>query len=250
MRLNNLFMISIVLVALCASSAHSIGDSIGKTVDQLIDESNGIRSHDIYHPENPQEARALWSLERGVNFTMPSKVLGSSTKTSPDESDFSAEINQEIQAQSAANPAPPSSYQEIATSQAATSQVSTSQVAAPQDATAQVSGSQAASVAGNWSFRLRDSQKNRVLALTLFQSGNAVFGTGRINDGGETQEVTASGSVEGDKLYLDATSSGNTTLYRMALTASGNSASGEYRAASSTGKETWIGLAEGVRIGA
>ena len=249
MRFNNLFVISIALVALCASNAHSIGDSTGKSVDQLIDESNGIHSHDIYHPENPQEARALWSLERGINFTMPSKVLGNGSKPSPDESDFSAEINQEIQAQSAANPAPASSYQEIATSQAATSQVSTSQVAAPQAATSQVAGSQAASVAGNWSFRLRDSKKNSVLALTLSQSYNTVFGTGRINDGGETQEVTASGSVEGDKLYLDATSSGNTTLYRLALTASGNSASGEYRAFSNGG-ETRVGLAEGVRIGA
>ena len=160
MRFNNLFVIFIVLVALCASNAHSIGDSTGKSVDQLIDESNGIHSHDIYHPENPQEARALWSLERGINFTMPSKVLGNGTKPSPDESDFSAEINQEIQAQSAANPAPASSYQEIATSQAATSQVSTSQVAAPQAATSQVAvASPDASVAGNWSFRTERQQE-------------------------------------------------------------------------------------------
>ncbi len=243
MRFNNIFVISVVLIALCAGSAQSIGDTIGKSVDQLIDESNGIHSHDIYHPENPQEARALWSLERGIDFTMPGKVLDNSTRTSPDESDFSAEINEEMQNQAAYNAslAQSTPYQEVATPQAATSQV----------AATQAGTSQAANASGNWSFRMRDSKKNRVLALTLSQSYNAVFGTGRINDGGDTMAVTASGSVEGDKLYLDATSSGTVTLYRLALTvtASGNSASGEYRAFSNGG-ETWEGLAEGVRIGA
>ena len=206
-------------------------------MDQLIDESNGIRTHDIYHPENPQEARMLWSLERGINFTSPGKVLGSST--SPRAPDFSAEINEEIQSQSASstNAAQTPSSQENTATQVASSQ-----------AESQVAASQEASVAGNWSFRLRDS-KNRVMALTLFQSYNAVYGTGTINDGGDTLPVSASGSVEGDKLYLDATSSGNVTLYRLALTTSGNSASGEYRAFSN-GRETWIGLAEGVRIAA
>ena len=238
MRFKNLFMVTIVLVALCTGNAQSIGDSIGKSVDQLIDESNGIRTHDIYHPENPQEARLLWSLERGINFTSPGKVLVSST--SPGAPDFSAEINEEIQSQtaSAKNAAQTPSIQEIATSQAASSQVAATQVAASQEA----------SVDGNWSFRLRDS-KNRVMALTLFQSYNAVYGTGTINDGGDTLPASASGSVEGDKLYLDATSSGNVTLYRIALTLSGNSASGEYRAFSNS-EETWIGLAEGVRIAA
>jgi len=243
MRFKNLFMVTMVLIALYASNAHSIGDSIGKSVDQLIDESNGIRTHDIYHPENPQESRMLWSLERGINFTMPGKVLGSST--SPGAPDFSAEINEEIQSQSAGsiNAAQiPSSPESTAT------QAASSEVAATQATASQVATSEAASVAGNWSFRLRDS-KNRVMALTLFQSYNAVYGTGTINDGGETLAVSASGSVEGDKLYLDATSSVIVTLYRLALTASGDSASGEYRAFA-TGQETWIGLAEGVRIAA
>ncbi len=237
MRFKNLFVVIAVLIALYASNAHAIGDSIGKSVDQLIDESNGIRTHDIYHPENPQEARMLWSLERGINFTSPGKVLGSST--SPRAPDFSAEINEEIQSQSASstNAAQTPSSQENTATQVASSQ-----------AESQVEASQDASVAGNWSFRLRDS-KNRVMALSLFQSYNAVYGTGTINDGGDTLPVSASGSVEGDKLHLDATSSGNVTLYRLALTTSGNSASGEY-GAFSNGREPWIGLAEGVRIAA
>jgi len=224
MRFKNLFVMTLLLVTLCASNAYSIGDSVGKSADQLIDESNGIHSHDIYHPENPQEARTLWSLEHGTNFTMPDKVLENSTTTSPEAPLASADSSKGLQNQiSGATNA---------------SQTTLSQGVAALNAT---------NAAGNWSFRLRDSKKNRVLALTLFQSYNAVFGTGRINDGGDTLEVSASGSVEGDKLYLDATSSGTITLYRLALTENGNTASGEYRAFS-TGGETWIGLAEGVRI--
>ena len=224
MRFKNLFVMTLLLVTLCASNAYSIGDSVGKSADQLIDESNGIHSHDIYHPENPQEARTLWSLQHGTNFTMPETVLKNSTGTSHAASLASAGSSESLQNQIAG-----------ATN---ASQATLSQGVATLNAT---------SAAGNWSFRLRDSKKNRVLALTLFQSYNAVFGTGRINDGGDTLEVIASGSVEGDRLYLDATSSGTIILYRLALTESGNTASGEYRAFS-TGNETWKGLADGVRI--
>ena len=224
MRFKNLFVMTLLLVTLCASNAYSIGDSVGKSADQLIDESNGIHSHDIYHPENPQEARTLWSLQHGTNFTMPDTVLKNSTGTSPDAPLASADSSESLQNQIAG-----------ATN---ASQTTLSQGVAVLNAT---------SAAGNWSFRLRDSKRNRVLALALFQSYNAVFGTGRINDGGDTLEVIASGSVEGDKLYLDATSSGTIILYRLALTESGNTASGEYRAFS-TGNETWKGLADGVRI--
>ena len=234
MRFKNLFVMTLLLVTLCASNAYSIGDSVGKSADQLIDESNGIHSHDIYHPENPQEARTLWSLQHGTNFTMPDTVLenssstgtstGSRTITIPEAPLASADSSEGLQNQ-------------IADATNA-SQTTLSQGVAETNAT---------NAAGNWSFRLRDSKKNRVLALTLFQSYNAVFGTGRINDGGDTLGVTASGSIEGDKLYLEVTSSGTIILYRLALTESGNTASGEYRAFS-TGKETWKGLAEGVRI--
>jgi hypothetical protein len=199
----------------------SIGDSIGKSVDQLIDESNGIYSHDINHPENPKEARDLWSKERGINFTMPSKLSGNST--SPGASKISTQTGAEVQ------------YQTASTTNAAENPSSQA-----------VEGSQATNIAGNWSFRLRDS-KNRVMALALFQSDNAVSGTGTINDGGDTQKVSASGSVQGDKWNLNATSLGTTTLYQLFLTTNGNSASGEYGAFPTSGKP-WIGLADGTRI--
>jgi len=104
--------------------------------------------------------------------------------------------------------------------------------------------SPAAGVAGNWSFRLRDS-KNRFMAITLFQSENTVLGTGNINDGGDTLKVLASGLISADKLRLDVISSGIVNLYRLSLNLSGSSASGEYKAFSTKG-ETWIGSAEGM----
>jgi hypothetical protein len=221
MRFKSLLALSVVLVALCSSSARSIDDPIGKSVDQLIDESNGIYIHDINHPENPQQARMLWSREHGINNTLLRNQSGNFTI--PEMSNVSAEIGKKNQYQTA------SSSNEAQT-----------------PSTQEVAASQSVSVAGNWSFRLRDS-KNRVLALRLFQSKNVLFGKGTINDGGDTLAISASGSVDGDKLNLDATSSGTITLYRLVLMTDRNSASGEYWAFSA-GREPWIGLAEGMRI--
>jgi hypothetical protein len=217
-RIKNLFVLSLVLVVLCTTNANSIGNSIGKSVDELIDESNGIYRNS--HQQTPQESRMIWSKERGINFTMPSKL--SENGKSPEASRVSTQTGEGIQ------------YQTASTTIAA--QTTSSQADA---------GLQATSVAGNWSFRLRDS-KNRDLALKLLQSGNAISGTGIINDGEDTQKVTASGSIQGDNLNLNASSSGNINLYQMVLSTNGNSASGKYRAFPTSG-EPWIGLAEGMR---
>jgi hypothetical protein len=217
-RIKNLFVLSLVLVVLCTTNACSIGNSIGKSVDELIDESNGIYRNS--HQQTPKESRMEWSKERGINFTMPSKLSGNGK--SPEASKVSTQTGEGIQ------------YQTASTTNAA--QTTSSQADG---------GLQASSVAGNWSFRLRDS-KNRDLALTLLQSGNVISGTGTINDGEDTQKVTASGSIQGDQLNLNASSSGTINLYQIVLLANGNSASGKYRAFPTSG-EPWIGLAEGMR---
>ena len=100
-------------------------------------------------------------------------------------------------------------------------------------------------MAGNWSFELRDN-KTRQLALNLIQSEDAVFGEGSVNDGGDTLQASASGSVEGDKMNLDVTSSGIINLYRLSLTMNGNTLSGDYRAFSADG-QPWKGIAHGIR---
>ena len=217
-RIGNLFVLSLVLVILCTTNADSIGNSIGKSVDELIDESNGIYRNS--HQQTPQESRMIWSKERGINFTMPSKLSGNGK--SPEASKVSTQTGEGIQ------------YQTASTTNA--TQIPSSQA---------VAGSQATSVAGNWSFRLRDS-KNRDLVLSLLQSGNAVSGTGMINDGNDSQKVTASGVIQGDQFNLNASSSGTINLFQMVLSTNGNTASGKYRAFPTSG-EPWIGLAEGMR---
>jgi hypothetical protein len=197
MRSKILIVLSLVVLAIFTINAYSIYDSAGKSADQLIDESKGIFGHDSGIPENPQEAREIWSKEIGINFTMPSKLSGNS--------------------------------------------MSTPQTPAVQEART----SSATGVAGSWSFQLRDS-KTRQLALNLFQSEEAVFGAGTINDGGDTLGVSASGSAEGDKLNLDVTSLGTISLYRLALTMNGESASGDYRGFS-TSERPWSGIANGMR---
>jgi len=67
-----------------------------------------------------------------------------------------------------------------------------------------------------------------------------------MNDGGDTQKVSASGLVAADKLGLDVISSGSISLYRLKLNLSGDIASGEYRAFS-TNSNPWMGIVEGMR---
>jgi hypothetical protein len=222
MRLTKIFLYSFILVDLIAINSNAIIDGgSGLSADQLIDASNGIYSKDPNIPENPKEARDLWDKNRVANFTMPDNL--SEENTSPKETRASAKADErgQYQTESASNTIQTPSSQKVVTLPAT-------------------------NLAGNWSFRLRD-RKTRVLALTLFQSEDAVYGTGTMNDGGETVEASASGTLEGDKLYLGVTSSGDISLYRLALTTNGNSLSGEYRAFSPS-EPPWIGIAEGMRI--
>ena len=220
MRLKILIALSLAIPALFAINAAAILDGgLGLSADQLIDASNGIYIQNTGIPENPQAARKLWSEEKGIDFTMPGKL--SENGTNPQASRSLALTGEGLEHQTASTASPAASPAISPTT------------------------SQAASVAGNWSFRLRDS-KNRILALTIFQSENAVFGTGTMNDGGDTVKVSASGSVAGDKFGLDVISSGTISLFRLTLNATGNSASGEYRAFS-TDSNPWIGIVEGIR---
>jgi hypothetical protein len=226
-RFEILIALSLAILALLAVNACAIMDGgSGLSADQLIDASNGIYIPNTGIPKNPQEARKLWSEESGINFTMPGKLSGNGTN--PQASRSSVKTGEDLEYQTASNTV--SSNQAKAAS-------------SPEPAISQT-GSPAVSVAGNWTFQLRDS-KNRFLALTLFQSENAIFGTGNINDGGDTMKVSASGSVAADKLSLDVISSGTINLYRLKLNLSGDSASGEYRAFS-TNSDPWIGIVEGM----
>jgi hypothetical protein len=222
-----LIALTMVIQALFAINACAIIDGgSGLSADQLIDASNGIYVFNNGIPENPQASRKLWSEESGINFTMPGKLSGNGTN--PQE------------ARSSVNTGEALSYQTASTVSASATSSGQAKVASSPEPT----GSPAASVAGNWSFRLKDS-KNRFMALSLFQSESTILGMGNINDGGDTLKILASGSIFEDKLHLDVISSGIVNLYRLSLNLSGISASGEYKAFSTKG-ETWIGTAEGM----
>jgi hypothetical protein len=235
MKFKILIALLFAILALFAMNACAILDGgSGLSADLLIDASNGVYIPYTGIPENPQEARKLWSEESGINFTMPGNL--SENNANPQASRSSVQTGDGLQYQTASTVN--SSQDKAASSPEPAISPATSPAISPII-------SRAASIAGNWSFRLRDS-KNRVLALKLFQSENAVFGTGTINDGGDTLKVSASGSVAADKLSLDVISSGTISLYRLALILKGDSASGEYRAFS-INRDPWIGIVEGMR---
>jgi hypothetical protein len=102
------------------------------------------------------------------------------------------------------------------------------------------------SVKGTWSLRLLGDSPGDV-SVTLFQSGNAIFGTGSVSQNKTVLEAAASGSVKGDQMNLDIikTQKG-ITLYRATLNLSGDSASGSYEAFSAAG-DAWTGDVEGLR---
>ncbi|MGA9098911.1 MAG: hypothetical protein WB392_08285 [Methanotrichaceae archaeon] len=222
---------SLALVALLATLANSADwnnyDSGGLSADQLI--SGGDQG--TYEPYGtgpamtPQQERATeWANKTGPDFTMPSTLSDNamSAKDSRNEAESAT------------------TAQESNTNQTTeTAQVTQTMQASP-------SSTAAGNVSGSWSFELSDNTVKNV-ALTLFQSGDSVFGTGSMNDGNSTQTVAASGSLDDNKLNLDlTTTSGAINLYRLALTPSGDSASGDYQAFTASGSSL-TGSANGTR---
>lgn len=236
MRINARIVSLFVLLALLADNACSIYDSTGMSADQLINESNGIYLPSGI-PENPQEARAIWSRDSGVDFTKPGKQANNSTSANMVSS---AEASDSIQFQktSVSNSA-------SAASVASTTGITGTNSASPAAATQKAAQTSPSDIAGEWTFELRDS-KTRQLGLTLFQSEDAIYGDGTINDGASTLPVLASGSVHGDKLQMDVISSGTINLFRLTFTKSGGTVSGNYQAFSPGGKP-WTGIANGMR---
>jgi len=116
----------------------------------------------------------------------------------------------------------------------------------PTQASAPSSGS-TSSVKGTWSLQLLGESPEVARAdarVTIFQSGNVIFGTGTVTQGETALEAAASGSVKGDQISLDIVTLESTTIYKATLTLSGESASGSYQAFSAAGGG-WSGDANG-----
>lgn len=131
-------------------------------------------------------------------------------------------------------------YEKPAVSSDTSKSQTTSQTTSPQT----IAVPSAASVAGNWSFSLRDSQ-NRIMALTLSQSDDTLFGSGTISDINGTESVSAYGSLDGDKMNFNATTADTFAIYALYLTKNGNTAYGKYTLFPSDGEPS-NGTAEGI----
>jgi len=94
----------------------------------------------------------------------------------------------------------------------------------------------------NWILSLMDSQ-DRSVSLQMSQSNNVVFGKGTIDAEGSSQGVSATGTITGTKVNLDVLTD-DLTLFRLSLTMSGSSLSGDYHGYSPT-IVAWKGIAMG-----
>lgn len=83
-------------------------------------------------------------------------------------------------------------------------------------------------IAGSMSLVLTDST-NRAVTFVLAQSGDVVFGKGSMTSGGATQDVSATGTVSGNKLNIDLLSLNDVNLYKLSMDINGKSLSGSYR---------------------
>ena len=200
-----------VLVLLAADCCAILDGGLGLSADQLIDQSRGDYYPNLGMPANPQESREIWSQQSGIDFSQIGETL---------------ENNSSVVS--------PESRAEVAPTQI-------------EDKTAPSSAmvSTAESMEGNWSLQLSDS-KNRFMALRLYVSGDAIFGTGTINDGIKTERLSASGSLAGENVSLDVVTSGEVSLYRFNLIKEVNSLLGQYRAFPAEG-EAWSGLVQANR---
>jgi hypothetical protein len=90
-----------------------------------------------------------------------------------------------------------------------------------------IKGPGIAPVAGSWSFTLADTA-TRYLKLDLYQTADAVFGSGELLDNGLVTKVTAGGTVLADRLSLYVTPLGSQNLYRFSLTIKPGSMDGEF----------------------
>jgi hypothetical protein len=222
MRIEILIMSSLLLLAFFAINARSVdwNNQDDQSVDQMIagpDQGMAIPSSGPV--ETPQSARAAQIGQPGKDILSKPFSSDTSSGASTPQQARNQELNQTPITQS------------IVTNSTVPVQSTTS--------------SEPTSVSGSWSLVLSDSA-SRTAALTLFQNGDAVYGTGNINlDTNTTMMAAASGTITGDKLNLDLVSLGKVNLYRISMTLNGDSATGSYTSFNPSSVST-TGTANGV----
>ena len=223
MRFKTLILSSLLFLALLAVTALSVDwtDPSYKADEMFTSGEDESYVNPVGAPATPQEARELQKNKSALNWTMPSTLTGGGD--SAKESRESAQSSSESETSTSA--------EETAASDLEISPVRT----------------EAVNVQGNWFFTLNDSVI-RDLALTLLQDGSDVYGSGRIKEGNNSMDVSASGAVIGSDMKLNLVSTNPIIQYKLNLTLDQDRASGDFRAFCA-GCENWIGTAEGQKTG-
>jgi hypothetical protein len=84
-----------------------------------------------------------------------------------------------------------------------------------------------ANIAGGWTLNL-DNAETKSLKLTLYQNNDAVFGSGDITVSGNTNPISAGGTLQGNSLILYVIPSGEPSLYRIDMMVGPGSMTGSY----------------------
>lgn len=235
MRTKALVLSALLLLALFAGNSYSVNwdNPESQTVDQMFAGDSGAPLNGEY--ASPQASRAAQAgQENKAILNLPVGSTLSSGATSPQQarSDETNQVN---------------STQQVVTKIPSTEPKQTTVGTEPVRQT--VSPDTTSSMAGSWSLKLNDNA-SRNAALTLFQSGEAVYGTGNINlDPTTVAMAIASGIIKNDKLSLDVVSLGQVSLYRIYMTLSGDSASGSYTTYSPGSSSPVNGTATLIRSG-
>jgi len=232
MRFKASILLALFLLACMAANVSAIPDPSSVNLeegeslaDKLIQASNdpSLLKSNSGLPANPDASKQVWANRTGVNFTMPKSLSETGKNAKDSRADAEASDSQQ-------------------TEDTADTQIPAQDTT---DTERDLTSAGEASVGGSWSFTL-DESTPKEMVLTLFQSGDAIYGTGSINTGDDTLAVAASGSVDGESMNVDVISIGTIGLYRMALDLDGDSASGSYDAFAASG-EAWEGNAQGIR---
>jgi len=227
MRFKILILSSLLFIAFLAVTALCVDwSNPSYNADEMISaEEVTVYKNPSGFAATPQAQRDLDKNKSSLDWTMPSTLTGGGDSAK----------DSRTQAESASSETAASTPAEQAEPAANTSTATDTELPPAEP--------QVIAVGGSWYFALNDSVK-RDLALTLFQTGNEVFGTGKIKEGNNTQDVTASGAVADATLELNLVTANPIVQYKLNLNLSENWAEGEYQAFSASG-DSWMGSAEG-----
>jgi hypothetical protein len=225
MKIKILILSSLILLAFFAIAVYAVNwdNPSSQSVDQMISGSETGDNTPTGEYASPAAARSAQSGQKGkdiLGVPMGGKLdtTGSNPQDTRTQDQSQTSPVQNVAANTTAAPAP-------------------AQVVAPTEPT---------SVSGGWSLELTDSASHTAI-LTLFQSGDAVYGSGNMNlDDNTTLIATACGSLIDSELNLDLVTLGKVNLYRLALMVSGESATGNYTAYSPLASPS-TGSARGTR---